>query len=151
MEKQNFWKISEPLETTLSRRVSQLRRLRNLTLEEVSERTNFTVARLEDIEAGLETWLSATDRQKLARALTVDPPVLQEVEVKPRLEPSADPKRWQAILDDLTESILLGARELSCPQCGHTLRCRVQEGLDINENPIFFAKAFCQKCPFTLK
>ncbi len=139
------------LEKPLSARVAQLRQLRNLTLSELSERTNFPISRLEDIETGLETWLSSTDRQMLARALAVDPPVLQEVEVKPRLEPSDDPVRYQAILDDITTSILTGARELACPQCGHTMRCRIQEGLDIDEQPIYFAKAFCQKCPFTLK
>ncbi len=139
------------LDKPLSARVAQLRQLRNLTLAELSDRTNFPVSRLEDIETGLETWLSATDRQMLARALAVDPPVLQEVEVKPRLEPTDDPVRYKAILDDITTSILTGARELSCPQCGNTMRCRIQEGLDIDEQPIYFAKAFCQKCPFTLK
>lgn len=143
--------IIQELEAPLSRRLVQLREMRNLTLKDLAKRTNFSTERLIDLETGLETWLSAADRQMLARALSVDPPVLQEVEARPRLEPSADPKRYQAILDDLTTSILSGARELSCPQCGHTLRCRVQEGMDINEEPIFFAKAFCQKCPFTLK
>jgi hypothetical protein len=42
-------------------------------------------------------------------------------------------------------------RELECPQCGNTLRCRVQEGLDMEGHPVYLAKAFCQKCPFVLK
>jgi transcriptional regulator with XRE-family HTH domain len=141
---------SEDLEGTLARRVLQLREMRNLTLLDLSERSHFTVKRLEDIEAGLETWLSASDRQRLARALVVDAITLQEVEVRRALD-KEDTVQYAAILREIADSVLTGARELTCPQCGNTLRCRVQEGLDIDGQPIYFAKAYCLKCPFTLK
>ena len=66
-------------------------------------------------------------------------------------EESDDPVAYAAMLADLSDSILKGVKEQECPQCGNTLRCRVQEGLDIDEQPIYLAKAFCQKCPFILK
>ncbi len=143
--------ITQELEAPLCRRLVQLREMRNLTRRDLAKRTNFTEERIVDLETGLETWLSAADRQMLARALAVDPPVLQEVEDRPRLEPTNDPKSYQTVLNEITVAILGGMRELACPQCGHTMRCRVQEGLDIDEQPIYFAKAFCEKCPFTLK
>jgi|JI9StandDraft_2_1071091.scaffolds.fasta_scaffold04146_6 transcriptional regulator with XRE-family HTH domain len=142
--------ITQELEAPLSRRLAQLRNLRNLTLQDLSSRCHFPVSRLEDLESGLETWLSASDRQLLAMALAVEPHLLQEVEERPRLSPIKDPKRYQAMINEITVSILQGARELACPQCGHILRCRIQEAYDIHENPVRDAKAFCQKCPFTL-
>lgn len=142
--------LPEQLEPTLARRVAQLRDRKNLTVLDLAVATRFSKERIEDIECGLETWLSATDRQKLARALAVDPIIIEEVESRQRLEPDKDPQRWQQIINEITESILTGVRELECPQCGSLMRCRVQEGLDIDENPVYMAKAFCQKCPFIL-
>lgn len=138
------------LAPTLARRISQLRERKNLTVKDLGEDSRFGRQRIEDLESGLETWLSATDRQLLARALSVDPIIIQEVEQRPRLDVSDDPVAYAAMLADISDSILKGVKELDCPQCGHTLRCRVQEGLDMEEQAIYFAKAFCQKCPFVL-
>jgi hypothetical protein len=117
----------------------------------LAHESHFKVARLLEIETGMETWLSSSDRQLLALALKIDASLLQEVEARPRLEPTDDPVRFEAIVSDIRDSILGGVRELECPQCGNTLRCRVQEGLDIDAQPVYSAKAFCQKCPFILK
>lgn len=117
----------------------------------LAKESHFPVARLHDIETGMETWLSSSDRQLIALALKIDASLLQEVETRPRLEESDDPDRFEAMLRDIRDSILGGVRELECPQCGNTLRCRVQEGLDIEAQPVYIAKAFCQKCPFILK
>jgi transcriptional regulator with XRE-family HTH domain len=143
--------VSKELPPTLARRITELRERKNLTVKDLAKDSRFSKERIEEIESGLETWLSSTDRQLLARALAVDPYIIQEVEARPRLEESDDPVRYAAILADLADSILKGVKEQECPQCGNTLRCRVQEGLDIEEQPIYFAKAFCQKCPFILK
>ncbi|CAN5490242.1 hypothetical protein BH11CYA1_BH11CYA1_23160 [soil metagenome] len=142
---------SKELPKSLARRIAELRERKNLTVRDLAQDSRFTKERIEDIESGLETWLSSTDRQLLARALAVDPYIIQEAETRPRLEESDDPVAYAAILADLSDSILKGVKEHECPQCGNTLRCRVQEGLDIEELPVFIAKAFCQKCPFILK
>jgi transcriptional regulator with XRE-family HTH domain len=139
------------LGNTLARRLATLREWRGLTMPALAKESHYTVARLQDIETGLETWLSSSDRQLLALALKIDASLLQEVEARPRLEPTDDPQRFEAMLVDIRDSILSGVRELECPQCGNTLRCRVQEGLDMEEQPVYLAKAFCQKCPFVLK
>src|SRR5262250_1279656 len=133
------------LAPTLAQRVFQLREFRNLTVRDLARLCRFPPQRIEEIEAGMETWFSSTDRQLLAKALCVEPAVIQEVETRPRLE---DPLALQEVSDRLTSLILGGARDLQCPACGHSLRCSIQEGFDIEGQPIGFAKAFCTRCPF---
>lgn len=136
------------LEPTLARRVQQLRVFRNFSVSELAQVVRFSVRRIEDIESGLETWLSAPDRQCLAKALGVEPQGLQEVEVRRySMEEGLDPK----VLANLSEAILHGERSLSCPRCGDVLICSVQEALDLENNPCYFPKAFCRVCPFVLK
>src|SRR6185369_11111373 len=65
------------LAPTLATRVFQLREFRSLTVKDLAQLARFTPERISDIEAGLETWLSVTDRQKLAKALIIDPVKLQ--------------------------------------------------------------------------
>ena len=139
------------LADTLAQRVAQLREFRNMTVRDLAKASRFDVRRLEEIESGMETWFSPTERQLLAKALAVEPAVLQEVER--RSKPGSD---QQIELGDedmirINKAILSGARDLECPNCGGNLKCSVQEGLDINEQPIEFAKAFCLKCPFVLR
>jgi transcriptional regulator with XRE-family HTH domain len=134
------------LAPTLARRVGQLRDLRNMTTKDLGRISRFGQQRIEDLEAGIETWLSVTDRQTLAKALVVEPSILQEVETQPGLFPSTNNMDNQR----LHEAILNGARDLECPQCRSTLKCSIQEGLDIEGKPIRFAKAYCSQCPFVL-
>lgn len=137
-----------PLAPTLAQRVQQLRDFRNLTVKDLAKLSRFSTVRIEEIEAGLESWLSASDRQLLAKALSVEPAILLEVETRPGL---GDSHEKQALAQYLSRAILEGARDLQCPNCGHTLRCSIQEGFDIEGQPIRFPKAFCTKCPFVLR
>ncbi len=68
------------LAPTLARRIVQVREVRNMTVLDLATKANFSIKRVEDLESGLETWLSSTDRQRLAKALNVEPGVLKEVE-----------------------------------------------------------------------
>lgn len=132
---------------TLARRVQQLREVRNMTVKDLGKLSRLGIERIENIEAGIETWLSVTERQLLAKALTVEPGVLQDGEVRSssNLNDRADTNAR------LEQAILDGARDLQCPNCGGTLKCSVQEALDIEERPTRFAKAYCLKCPFILR
>src|SRR5947208_2102618 len=69
-----------PLAPTLARRIVQVREFRNMTVLDLALLANFSIKRVEELESGLETWLSSTDRQRLAKALSVEPSVLKEVE-----------------------------------------------------------------------
>jgi transcriptional regulator with XRE-family HTH domain len=136
------------LAPTLARRVFQLREFRNLTVKDLARWSRFTLKRIEDIEAGMESWLSSTDRQRLAKALNVEPWVLEEVETRYYQD---DAQLRQAQNEQLTLSILAGYRQLNCPDCGADLKCSIQEGFDLEGKPIRLAKAFCLKCPYVLR
>ena len=79
---------------TLAQRLSQLREFRNMTVLDLARSSRFSRQRIEDLEAGLESWLSSTDRQLLAKALAVEPKLLQKVE-----------KRYDYIIIDLPPSL----------------------------------------------
>src|SRR5262249_19088297 len=68
------------LADTLAQRVGQLREFRNMTVRDLAKASRFDVRRLEEIESGMETWFSSTERQLLAKALSVEPALLLEVE-----------------------------------------------------------------------
>jgi transcriptional regulator with XRE-family HTH domain len=140
------------LEPTLARRISQLREFKNMTVQDLASTCRFTVARVEDLEAGLETWLSATDRQSLASALSIEPVYLQEVECRASTNKIKESAAYnQQIIDQITDAIFAGVRDLECPDCGSTLSCSTQEGFDIEGYRVALAKAFCIKCPFILR
>lgn len=135
------------LAETLARRVVQLREFRNLTVKDLGKLTRFGLERVEDIEAGLETWLSVADRQVLAKALGVEPVLLADVESRPRL----NEEDFRAKEHELARKILEGARDLECPRCGGTMNCRVEQAFDIEGKAIQMAKAFCLKCSFVVR
>lgn len=136
------------LAPTLAQRVGQLRDFRNMTVRDLGKLSRLGIIRIEEIEAGMESWLSSTDRQLLAKALSVEPSLLLEVEARPKLDES---EALRLERESLAEAILEGARDLECLECGGTLKCSIQEGYDIEGKPVAFAKAFCVSCPFVLK
>lgn len=144
---------SMKLAPTLAQRVFQLREFRNLTVKDVARSARFSVQRIEDIEAGIETWLSVTERQLLAKALNVEPGVLQEVESRFDAGQHAPDGHMlnSRTTAQISQAILEGGRDLPCPDCGAKLVCDVTEGIDMEGHPIFLPKAFCSKCPFVLR
>lgn len=141
--------LTADLAPTLAQRVFQIRQMRNLTTNDLAAMSRFTQGRIEDIESGIETWLSATDRQLLARALNIEPILLQEVEGK-RLTTVSDDQKLK-IQEELALKILQGQKEHECPNCGGVLKSSVEHGLDLDGRVQEFARAFCLKCPFVLK
>ena len=139
------------LPKTLARRVSFLRNARRIHIAELSLKARVSVKLLEDIEAGIETWLPVTIRQRIANILRVDPNILEEVEVKD-INTSALPKDPPLeLLERISEDILNGEKNINCPLCNNSLKVWIQEGLDLNENPIKTSKAHCMVCVFQLK
>ncbi len=139
------------LANSLAQRVHQLREIRNMTIRDLAKTTKFGIKRIEEIEAGLETWFSSTDRQLLAKALSVEPSLIEEVENRYNKELDINYRPIpENVRTDLAEAILAGSERLRCPVCGENLRCNIQSGLDINERPIQLARANCIRCPFVL-
>jgi len=137
---------------TLAQRVRAIREFRNMTVRDLATSTRFPIARIEDIEAGIETWLSTTERQIVARALGIDSIIIGEVEKRVKESPDVfNETAGEESYAQIVAKILGGARTLDCPNCGDKLKCSVQDGLDMEGLPIQFARASCQKCPFFLK
>ena len=132
---------------TLARRVFQLREFRNMTRKDLSRYCRLSEERIDDIEGGIETWLSVTERQMLAKALSVEPIIIQEVESRPNL----GAETMYKVEIELGKRILEGAAQMECPKCGGTLNCRIEQGYDIDGNTIKMAKAFCLKCAYVLR
>lgn len=139
------------LPNTLASRVSFLRNGRRLHIAELAYQAKVSLELIEDIEAGIETWLATTVRQRIARVLKVDPFILEEVEVKNKLTeefPKAPPIE---LIERMQEEILSGVKDIKCPLCGNKLKSWIQDGLDLNGLPIKSAKGHCTVCVFQLK
>jgi transcriptional regulator with XRE-family HTH domain len=135
------------LGTTLAQRVKQLREYRNMTVKDLARWSRFPINRIEDIESGIETWLSSAERQLLCKALVIEPSLLEEVEVRGFLN---DSKQLEIVRYDLSQFVLRGDSNLRCPLCAEPLQCSIQEGFDLEGDPIRLPKAFCRSCPFVL-
>ncbi|MBI1859064.1 MAG: helix-turn-helix transcriptional regulator [Candidatus Melainabacteria bacterium] len=138
------------LPKTLASRISYIRNARGIHMLELSKQARVSIKLLEEIEAGLEIWLSVAVRQRIARVLKVDPSILEEVEVKIDLKdlPKEPPLE---IIERLQSEIMEGIKDLKCPQCGNLLTTWIQEGFDLSEQKIKSPKAHCTKCVFQLK
>lgn len=142
------------VDETLSRRVSQLREKRNLTMLDLARNSKLPLKRIEAIESGQEIWLSVTDRTKLSRALGVPASVLQEVEVCPSEMDEFEQMQKQEMLDSLDEladRILAGEVNIACPKCSATMKTAIENALDFEGNPVRYARAYCPVCPFSLR
>ncbi|OGI19827.1 MAG: hypothetical protein A3B68_08435 [Candidatus Melainabacteria bacterium RIFCSPHIGHO2_02_FULL_34_12] len=139
------------LPKTLASRVSFIRNARQIHIAELSYQARVPLKLIEDIEAGIETWLPTTVRQRIARVLKVDPNILEEVEVKiinNEFLPKDPPVE---LMERIQDEILSGNKNLKCPQCQNLLKVWIQEGFDLNGNPVKSAKAHCTVCVFQLK
>ncbi len=141
----------EGLPKTLASRVSFLRNARRIHIAELSLKAWVPVKLLEDIEAGIETWLPVTIRQRIANILRVDPNILEEVEVKNITNQDLPKEPPLELLERISEDILSGVKNINCPICNNSLRVWVQEGFDLNESPIKIPKSHCTVCVFQLK
>ena len=141
----------EDLPKTLASRISYIRNGRRIHLAELSLQAKVPIKLLEDIEAGIETWLPTAMRQRIARVLKVDPIILEEVEVKNELYEDLPKDPPLELIERIEEDILSDKKDLNCPVCGSPLRAWIQKGLDLNEEPTRSAKAHCTKCVFQLR
>ncbi len=141
----------EGLPKTLASRVSFIRNTRRIHIADLSLRAKVSIELLEDIEAGIETWLSTSVRQRIARVLKVDPIILEEVELKNTNVENFPKDPPLELTERIQEEILSGVKDIKCPVCGKPLRVWIQEGLDLNGNQAKSAKAHCTECVYQLK
>lgn len=141
---------NENLPKTLASRVSYIRNARRIHIVDLSQEARVPIELLEDIEAGIETWLSTAVRQRIARVLKVDPNILEEVEVK-NIKQNVENDPPAELLERIQEDILSRINNIKCPICQSPLKTWIQEGFDLNEQPIKTPKAHCTACVFQLK
>ena len=134
-------------DVTLAKFLSELREKRGYSQEGLARRANISLKLLEDIEGAQEFFLPVVVRQKLARALKIEPAIIKKYERKPN-----DAKPDENYIETIKENILSGNLEGNiCPLCGAELSCRIAEMYDLEDNLILHPKAHCTKCPFQIK
>ena len=139
-----------PLPNTLASRFSFIRNSRGIHILELAEEAKVSADLIEAVESGIETWLSVTVRQRIARVLKIDPVILEEVEIKKELKdfPKNPPIE---IIEKIQNEIMSGVVNVTCPVCDSPLKAWIQEGFDLNNEPIQSPKAHCTICVFQLK
>lgn len=139
---------AQPLAGTLAQRIQQLRESRGMTQQRLAEAANLPLNQIQDIEAGIELFLSPSVRQKLARVLKVRPSTLQSVE---KFIPPLQPALSQEAREQMIEEILRYPNEVyACPLCGETLAVRIFNRRDLEDNLLVEVKANCLKCLFRI-
>ena len=141
----------ESLPKTLASRVSFLRNERRIHIADLSHQARVSIKLLEDIEAGIETWLPTSVRQRIARVLKVDPKILEEVEIKNKKIEMLYKDPPGELIERICEEILEGVADIKCPACGSEMKVWIQDGFDLNENPIKTPKGYCKSCVFQVR
>jgi len=139
------------LPPTLASRVSFLRNARRIHIEELCTQAMVSFKFIEDVEAGIETWLPTSVRQRLARVLKVDPIILEEVEVKKDFGDPLPKDPPLELVERIKEEILSGNENLTCPKCNKPLKVWIQNGFDLNDFPIQTPKGHCTVCVFQIR
>lgn len=101
---------------------------------------------IDDIESGKELFLSVTVRQKLARALKIQPAEIKHYE-KVLNEVIVTSEQ----IEDIKDLILNGEEDLYCPICGSKLVTRIAKMYDLEDNLVLHPKAHCSQCVFQVK
>ena len=146
--------IHEPQENlpkTLASRVSFLRNARRIHIAELSLQAKVPLQLLEDIEAGIETWLPTSIRQRISIVLKVDPKILEEVEVKNKKIEGLYKEPPGELIERICEEILEGISNIKCPTCGSEMKTWLQDGFDLNDAPIKTPKGYCKSCIFQIR
>jgi transcriptional regulator with XRE-family HTH domain len=140
---------SRTLANTLALRVQQLREQYGYSQERLAELANLPLSQIQDIEAGIELFLSPSVRQKLARVLKTRASVLKAVEkpqqtqLTPYLSPEARERYIEEILHHPNQAY-------DCLICGGPLAVRLFNRRDLEDNPLVEVKAHCSRCLFRL-
>lgn len=113
-------RVPDKEELTLAQFVSKRREALGITQAALAYRCNLDCKQIEDIESGIELFLSSTVRQKLAKGLKVnlsDIKKLEKTEVL-NFERNVD-------IEEIKNRILEGEEDITCPVCGEKLITRV--------------------------
>jgi transcriptional regulator with XRE-family HTH domain len=136
------------LGSTLAERIQILRESNGLSQSRLAEEANMPLSQIEDIEGGLELFLSPATRQKLARVLKVKSSTIKAVEKEiDAIEPRLSEEARGHFIDEIVH---FPNQQYFCPFCKSPLEARIFHRKDLEDNPLVEVKANCSKCLFKL-
>ena len=133
---------------TLAQFVYETREKRGLSASGLAKKAAVSLSEIEDLESGQVLFLPSTIRQKLARALKINPFEIKEFEKTIEVLSMPD----DSYISELKKIILNGDVEnLLCPICHANLITKVEEMYDLEDNLVLHPKAHCSRCTFQIK
>lgn len=143
------------LPSTLAQRIQFFRQIRGWTPQQLADKIQVPLTQIEDIESGIDVFLSSILRRKLAQALRMHPQWLKDVEVEPESISDALKALQAEPTPDkiMTEERLMAIRDnpdhtWPCPYCDAPLSLQFFDRLDMDENPVLSLKINCSRCLF---
>lgn len=134
---------------SLAHFVSCEREALGLSQSGLAKKCNLQLEQISSIESGIETFLSTTVRQKLAKGLKTS---LEQIKIYEKGEVFTFGSARE--IEDLKEQILQNGENskaaLYCPVCGSKLIVRIAKMYDLEDNLVLHPKARCSKCPFQI-
>ncbi len=134
---------------TLAQFVSETREKAGFSQAGLAKRCNLTIEDIQNIESGIELFLSSTVRQKLAKGLKT---TLSEIKLYEKQEDFHFSDKQN--IEDLKALILENENNKGfaplCPVCGSKLITRIAKLYDLEDNLMLHPKARCTKCPFQI-
>lgn len=132
--------------TSLAEFIVDKREKAGMSASGLAKRAGVEQEVIDDIESGKELFLSVTVRQKLARALKIQPAEIKHYEkVLNEVIVTAEQ------IEDIKDLILNGEEDLYCPMCGSKLVTRIAKMYDLEDNLVLHPKAHCSQCVFQVK
>ncbi len=136
-------------EKSLSEFIRETREKAGLSVIGLSKKSAIPIETIEDIEAGKDLFLPATIRQKLAKALKLNPVDIKQYE---RIMLDSYDIVSEKYINDVKKAILSGETEnLRCPMCSSKLNTKIVRLIDLENNIALHPKAQCSKCSFQIK
>lgn len=132
--------------TSLAEFIIDRREKAGMSASGLAKRAGVEQEVIDDIESGKELFLSVTVRQKLARALKIQPAEIKHYE-KVLNEVIVTSEQ----IEDIKDLILNGEEDLYCPICGSKLVTRIAKMYDLEDNLVLHPKAHCSQCVFQVK
>lgn len=128
--------------------VSTIRENVGLSQSGLAKKSGLPVQTIEDIESGVDLFLSSGIRQKLAKGLKLDPKDIKPYERHEDIALVSDAK----YLSDLKFLILEDQKlDIICPICKSKLVVKIEKMYDLEDNEVLHPKAHCSKCVFQIK
>ena len=133
---------------TLAQFIYEQRENRGLSTQGLAKKAAVSLSEIEDIESGQVLFLPSTIRQKIARALKLNPFDIKQYEKNFDILKMPD----EQYIEELKKIIINGTFEnLLCPMCHSPLVTKVEEMYDLEDNLVLHPKAHCSKCTFQIK